>query len=71
MNLSQNRAPLWIAEKAVSLLKQVNTGRKNPLRTHGKKYHTLRVNKRWRLLSHDGKSWNLITHNDYDNLIDR
>lgn len=71
MNLSQNRAPLWIAEKAVSLLKQVSTGRKIPFRTHGKKYHTLRVNKRWRLLSHDGKSWNLITHNDYDNLIDR
>lgn len=71
MNLSQNRAPLWIAEKAVSLLKQVSTGRKIPFRTHGKKYQTLRVNKRWRLLSHDGKSWSLITHNDYDNLIDR
>ncbi len=71
MNLSQNKAPLWIATKALALLKQVSTGRVTPYRSHGKKYQTLRVNKRWRLLSHDGKSWDLLTHNDYDNLIDK
>ncbi|MEC5345169.1 hypothetical protein ABRZ24_21505 [Brenneria populi] len=71
MNLSQNKAPLWISEKANILLRQVCTGRVTPRRTHGKKYQTLRVNKRWRLLSRDGTSWELLTHNDYNNLIDK
>ncbi|MCA6962454.1 ParE family toxin-like protein [Pectobacterium odoriferum] len=71
LNLSQNKAPLWISEKATVLLKQVITGRVIPHRTHGKKYQTLRVNKRWRLLCRDGTSWELLTHNDYNNLIDK
>ncbi|EHD21281.1 MULTISPECIES: hypothetical protein [Brenneria] len=71
MNLSQNKAPLWISEKANILLKRVNTGRVIPRRTHGKKYQTLRVNKRWRLLSRDGTNWELLNHNDYNNLIDK
>ncbi len=70
--VSLNNAPLFIAEKAVIILSQYRKGCIHPRRTFGKKYLTFRVNKRWRLLSRDnGQKWELLTHNDYNNVIDK
>ncbi|WP_447406856.1 ParE family toxin-like protein, partial [Clostridium perfringens] len=47
-------------------------GRLFPKKSYGKKYLTLRVNKRWRLLSKDdGHNWLLLTHNDYNCALDK
>lgn len=68
--VSLNNAPLFIAEKAVIILSQYRKGCIHPRRTFG--YLTFRVNKRWHLLSRDnGQKWELLTHNDYNNVIDK
>lgn len=72
MTIKLNNAPLWITEKALAALKQLQSGRTIARRTSCKKYLTMRVNKRWRLLSRDdGKNWQLLTHNDYNHVIDK
>ncbi len=72
MSVNLNNAPLWITAKALEKLKQFRAGRLFPKRTYGKKYLTFRVNKRWRLLSKDdGHNWLLLTHNDYNCVIDK
>ncbi|AXF75174.1 hypothetical protein LU631_09720 [Erwinia tracheiphila] len=70
MNVKFNNAPLWITEKALALLSQFSNSRVIPRRVKNKPLLTLRVNKRWHLLSHNGgKDWQLLTHNDYRNII--
>lgn len=70
MSVKFNNAPLWITEKALALLSQFSNNRVIPRRVKNKSILTLRVNKRWYLLSHNGgKDWQLLTHNDYRNII--
>lgn len=70
-NIKFNNAPLWITAKALHILSQFSNNRLIPRRTKARNYLTFRVNKRWRLLSRDqGKNWQLLTHNDYNNAID-
>lgn len=72
MSVSLNNAPGWITAKALEILNQFSSRQIFPRKTYGKKYLTLRVNKRWRLLSKDdGHNWSLLTHNDYNSVIDK
>jgi hypothetical protein len=71
MSVNLNNAPLWIKEKALEILNKFSACLILPRKISGKKYLTFRVNKRWRLLSKDdGQNWQLLTHNDYNSVID-
>lgn len=72
MALTAIRVPEWVHTQAVSTLGRYRKRRVNPCRMHGSGNLSLKVNRRWRLLSRDGgQSWEVMSHERYSKLKDR
>ncbi len=72
MTLTAIKIPEWVHSKAVHVLLQFRARRIYPSRMHGSGNLSLKVNRRWRLLSRDdGKSWELMSHERYSKVKDR
>lgn len=67
MNITVIKAPAWVVDKAVSVLKKYRHQRQLPKRILSTGNLSLKVNRRWRLLSkNQGKSWQLMSHERYN-----
>ncbi|HID8815249.1 ParE family toxin-like protein [Enterobacter roggenkampii] len=72
MALTAIRIPEWVHLKAAHVLSQFRARRIHPCRMHGSGNLSLRVNRRWRLLSRDGgKNWEVMSHERYSKVKDR
>lgn len=72
MTLTAIRVPEWVHDRAVVVLSQYRKQRLNPVRIIGTGNLSLKVNRRWRLLSKDnGKNWQLMSHEKYNAQKDR
>ncbi|WP_446676385.1 ParE family toxin-like protein [Pantoea eucalypti] len=68
--MSKPHAPERIKQRADRIKDDWQAGLIHARRTYRDQYLTLRVTPQWRLLSKDnGKSWELLSHADYDNQI--
>ncbi len=72
MTLTAIRVPEWVHDQAVVVLSQYRKQRLFPARIVGTGNLSLKVNRRWRLLSKDnGKNWQLMSHEKYNAQKDR
>lgn len=72
MALTAIRIPEWVHTQAVNTLGRYRKRRVNPCRMHGSGNLSLKVNRRWRLLSKDGgQNWEVMSHERYSKLKDR
>ncbi|MCL5502181.1 hypothetical protein M5Y49_26395 [Escherichia coli] len=72
MALTAIRIPEWVHQQAVFVLRQYRNKRVHPCRMHRSGNLSLRVNRRWRLLSRDGgQSWEVMSHERYSKVKDR
>lgn len=72
MTLTAIRVPEWVHDQAVVVLNQYRKQRLFPARIVGTGNLSLKVNRRWRLLSKDnGKNWQLMSHEKYNAQKDR
>nr|WP_234424376.1 hypothetical protein [Dickeya sp. ws52] len=66
------RAPEWVCTQAVMTLSRYRKHRVFACRIHRTGHLSLRVNRRWRLLSRDnGRNWQLMSHEAYNGKKDR
>ncbi len=64
------RIPQRISAKAEGVLCAYREGKKKPNRTYQHKYLTLPVARCWQMLSKDnGNSWEVMSHERYNNQI--
>ncbi|WP_075329277.1 ParE family toxin-like protein [Escherichia coli] len=72
MTLTAIRIPEWVHLQAVRVLRQFRARRIHPCRMRGSGNLSLRVNRRWRLLSRDGgQNWEVMSHERYSKVKDR
>lgn len=72
MAITTIRAPEWVCTQAVMILSRYRKHRIIACRIRGTGYLSLRVNRRWRLLSRDsGRNWQLMSHETYNRKKDR
>lgn len=72
MTLTAIRVPEWVHIRALAVLGQYRKHRLFPCRITGTGNLSLKVNRRWRLLSKDhGKNWQLMSHEKYNAQKDR
>lgn len=72
MSLTAIRVPEWVHVQAVHTLGRYRQRRVIASRMHGSGNLSLRVNRRWRLLSRDGgQNWEVMSHERYSKLKDR
>ena len=72
MALTAIRVPEWVHTQAVNTLGRYRKRRVNPCRMHGSGNLSLKVSRRWRLLSRDGgQNWEVMSHERYSKLKDR
>lgn len=72
MTLTTIRVPEWVHVRAISVLSMYRKQRLHPARIIGTGNLSLKVNRRWRLLSKDqGLSWQLMSHEKYNTQKDR
>lgn len=72
MTLTAIRVPEWVHVRAIQILSQYRKHRLFPGRITGTGNLSLKVNRRWRLLSKDhGKKWQLMSHEKYNTQKDR
>ena len=71
MTLTTLKAPEWVINQATRKLSQYRKRRIFPCRIRGTGYLSLKVNRRWRMLSlNGGKDWQLMTHEKYNGAKD-
>jgi hypothetical protein len=71
MTLTILKAPEWVINQATRKLSQYRKRRIFPCRIRGTGYLSLKVNRRWRMLSQNGgKDWQLMTHEKYNGAKD-
>lgn len=71
MTLTTLKAPEWVINQATRKLSQYRKRRIFPCRIRGTGYLSLKVNRRWRMLSQNGgKDWQLMTHEKYNGAKD-
>ncbi|MDT7449275.1 ParE family toxin-like protein [Citrobacter freundii] len=64
---TSKRIPEWVHLQAVHVLRQFRARRIHPCRMHTSGNLSLRVNRRWRLLSRDGgQNWEVMSHELFD-----
>lgn len=67
MSLTAIRIPLWIHQKAISILQLYKHRKICSTHLHKTGNVSLKVNRRWRLLSRDnGRNWELMSHERYN-----
>ncbi|XCE75846.1 hypothetical protein MPHASIOC01_000683 [Mangrovibacter phragmitis] len=72
MALTAIRIPERVHEQAAHVLRQYRKGRVHSRRMHGSGNLSLKVNRRWRLLSRDGgQHWEVMSHERYSKVKDR
>lgn len=72
MTLTAIRVPEWVHVQAVHTLGRFRSRRVIPCRIRGSGNLSLKVNRRWRLLSRDGgQNWEVMSHERYSKLKDR
>lgn len=72
MTLTAIRIPEWVHEQAVHKLGKYRKRRVIACRIQGSGNLSLKVNRRWRLLSRDGgQNWEVMSHERYSKLKDR
>lgn len=72
MTLTAIRIPEWVHVQAAHVLRKFRARRIYPSRMHGSGNLSLRVNRRWRLLSRDGgQNWEVMSHETYNREKDR
>lgn len=72
MSLTAIRVPEWVHAQAVNTLGRYRKRRAIACRMHGSGNLSLKVNRRWRLLSRDGgQTWEVMSHERYSKLKDR
>lgn len=72
MALTAIRIPEWVHLQAVHVLRQFRARRIHPCRMHSSGNLSLRVNRRWRLLSRDGgQNWEVMSYERYSKVKDR
>lgn len=71
MTLTALKAPEWVIAQAAMRLTQYRKQRIFARRMHRTGFLSLKVNRRWRLLSRNGgKDWQLMTHETYSKCKD-
>lgn len=72
MAITAIRVPEWVHAQAVHTLGRYRNRRVIPCRIRGSGNLSLKVNRRWRLLSRDGgQNWEVMSHERYNKLKDR
>ena len=72
MALTAIRIPEWVHLKAAHVLLQFRARRIRPCRMHRSGNLSLKVNRRWRLLSRDGgQNWEVMSHETYNREKDK
>ncbi len=72
MTLTAIRVPEWVHVRAISVLSMYRKQRLHAARILGTGNLSLKVNRRWRLLSKDqGQNWQLMSHEKYNAQKDR
>lgn len=72
MTLTAIRVPEWVHLRAISVLSMYRKQRLHAARILGTGNLSLKVNRRWRLLSKDhSKNWQLMSHEKYNTQKDR
>ncbi|MDK9373400.1 hypothetical protein QQF54_08535 [Lelliottia sp. V106_10] len=72
MSLTAIRIPLWIHLKAINVLQAYRRHKLITTYIHTTGYLSLKVNRRWRLLSRDnGRNWEVMSHERYNKEKDR
>jgi hypothetical protein len=67
MTLTALKAPEWVITQAAMRLAQYRKRCIFPRRMHRTGFLSLKVNRRWRLLSRNGgRDWQLLTHERYN-----
>lgn len=72
MSLTAIRIPEWVHVQAVQTLGRFRKRRVISSRIRGSGNLSLKVNRRWRILSRDGgQNWEVMSHERYSKLKDR
>ncbi|EOZ7832330.1 TPA: hypothetical protein ACP5AE_004756 [Escherichia coli] len=70
MTLTATRIPEWVHQQALLALRRYRCRRIFPHRIQRNGYLSLKVNRRWRLLSKDdGRNWEVMSHERYSGEI--
>lgn len=70
MFIVTKRVPSKVKDKALKVLEGFAKGSIKARLSYGKKFKTLVVNPSWRLID-KGAGWMLVSHNEYDKIIDK